>query len=83
MSRFRLCAALVVFYSISRHVIEIRPLPKVDCTYQILVFNVILIDYALIRYMHGRWKKEIEELLFSQLFLSPESNISKLKARLW
>ena len=25
---------------------------KVNCTYQSLVFNVILIDYALIRYAH-------------------------------
>ena len=29
---------------------------KVDCTYQSLVFNVILIDYVLIRYTHGRRK---------------------------
>ena len=37
-----------------------RPFPrygwlnaKVDCTYQSLVFNVISIDYVLIRYTHG------------------------------
>ena len=27
-----------------------------SCTYQNLVFKVILIDYALIRYAHERWK---------------------------
>ena len=45
---------------------------KVDCTYQSIVFNVILIDNASIRY--GAWEKEIKkDYQWSHSFLSPES----------
>ena len=55
---------------------------KVDCTYQSIVFNVILIDYALIRYSTPAWEKAKKEFwsLSHNCFYLPRACLIKIES---
>ena len=91
-SVFRLCNVLSYtpssVISVNISIVCNRPYPiycwlnaKVDCTYQSLVFNVILIDYALIRFDKLMEEGNIEELSLSQnCFDLPRTCVIKIES---